>query len=354
MTPEPGISETVSSLAALVGGRVVGDGSRRIRGVADLRQAGADRIGFVRDSKYRDLARETGAGAVLTYAELETAAAQIVVDDVPTAYAKVALHFHPLPRATQHRIHPSAVVAPGAELESPVELGPNVVVGRARIAAGTVVQSGTVIGDGCVIGRDCLLHPRVVLYPGTRLADRVVLHSGTVLGSDGFGYAKSGARYLKLPQVGTVSIEDDVEIGANCTVDRGAIGITRIGARTKIDNLCHVAHNVSIGEDCALAGASYVAGSTEVGDRVTLAGHVAIGGHLRIASDVRLAGNSCVLRHIDRPGDYMGHPLMEKMPFVRLMRTQRRLVDTLAELDVLRNRVAALENRLPGGGGEGS
>ncbi len=332
------MTETVSSLAAMIGGQVIGDGSLPIRGVADLRMAGADLIGFVRDAKYRDAARASKVGAIITYEALDAPAAQIVVADVGLAYAKVAQRFHPGPRAQAHSIHPSAVVHPEADLQEPVEIGPNAVVGRARLGAGTVVMAGAFVGDGCRLGQGCVLYPRVTLYHGVSMGDRVIVHAGAVVGSDGFGYARQGASFVKVPQLGSVQVGDDVEIGANTTIDRGAIGDTRIGARTKIDNLCHFGHNCVVGEDCAFAGATVVAGSTVFGDRVIMAGHVAISGHLKIASDVRVGGNSCILQSIDKPGDYMGHPIVEKLKWIRIMATQRNLLDIAGAVRQLEKR----------------
>jgi len=333
------MTETVSSLAALLGGRFVGNGALPIVGVADLRMAGADRIGFVRDVKYRDAARSTRLGALIVYEELDTQAAQIVVEDVALAFAKVALHFHPVPRAKQHSIHPTATVHPEAQLEAPVEIGPNAVLGKVKVGAGTVIMAGAFVGDGTKIGRDCVLYPRVVCYHGLSLGDRVVIHSGAVIGSDGFGYARDGAKWTKVPQLGSVRIDDDVEIGANCTIDRGAIGDTKIGARTKIDNLCHFGHNCVVGEDGAFAGATFVAGSTVFGDRVTMAGHVSIGGHRKIGDDVRIGGNSCVLFDVEEAGDYMGYPLVEKRKWIRLMTAQRDLLELQDQVDELRKAI---------------
>lgn len=339
------IEETVFSLAALVGGRVIGDGARIVRGVCDLRSAAPDRIGFVRDAKYRAAAAATAAGALITESELDTGAAQIVVADVGVAFAKVALRFHPVPRAQSHEVHPSAVVHPEASIEAPVVLGPNAVVGRARIGAGSVVMANATVGDDCELGRDCAIFPGVVLYAGSRLGSRVVIHAGAVIGSDGFGYAKEGVRYLKVPQLGRVVLGDDVEIGANCTIDRGALGDTRIGARTKIDNLCHIAHNCVFGEDCAVAAACFIAGSMTFGDRVVLGGHVTAAGHLEIGDDVRIGGGSGLLRDIDKPGDYMGYPLLEKKRHARQLVVLRDLIELHADVEELKRRLAPAPER---------
>lgn len=327
---------SVAALAELVGGTLIGDGDRRITGVADLGSAGPQHIGFVRDAKYLELARQSRAGAVLCGEDLGVAASQIVVADVGVAFAKVALRFHPPPRATTHLVHPTAVVHAEAELQQPVEIAAHAVVGRCRIGAGTVIGAGVSIADGCVIGRDCALLPRAVLYANVQLGDRVVVHSGSVLGSDGFGYANEDSRWIKVPQLGHLEIGDDVEIGANCTIDRGAIGRTSIGRGTKIDNLCHIAHNVVLGEDCALAAGTLIAGSTTFGDRVTCGGHVVLGGHLKIVSDVRIGGNSGTVRDVDEPGDYMGWPLLEKRQFARHFRVLRDLVEMQGDLEELK------------------
>ena len=322
---------TVAAIAALVGGRLVGDGEHCIVGIGDLRSAGPDRIGFVRHARYAAAAIASRVGALLVAEPLATAASQIVVADVDVAYAKVATHFHPLPRAQAHSVHPTAIVHPEAKLESPVEIGPRAVVGRCTIGAGTVLMAGAVVGDGAWLGQDCVVYPNATIYHGVRLGNRVVLHANAVVGSDGFGYAREGTTWLKVPQLGAVVVEDDVELGAGTVVDRGAIGNTRIGARCKLDNLCHIAHNCNIGADCVMAAGVKIAGSTTIGDRCVFAGSVGITGHITIAADVRLGGDTTVLEDLLEPGDYMGHPFMEKRRWMRTMRAIRELVDMRAD-----------------------
>jgi UDP-3-O-[3-hydroxymyristoyl] glucosamine N-acyltransferase len=318
---------SVAAIAELVGGRLIGDGMRRITGLGDLRTAGPDRIGFVRHARYHTAAGSTRAGALLSATEITTSASQIVVPDVDVAYAKVASLFHPLPKATEHSIHATAVVDAGAELEAPVQIGPRAVIGRCRIGAGTVVMAGVSIGDGCEIGRDCVFHPNATLYPGVQIGDRVVAHATAVIGADGFGYAREGSTWLKVPQLGGVLIEDDVEIGAGTTIDRGTLGLTRVGARTKMDNLCHVAHNCVVGSDVIMAAGVMVAGSTTIGDRCVFGGNVGISGHIEIAADVRLGGGTITFDDVPEAGDYLGHPIMKKRQFLRLLRILRGLVE---------------------------
>ena len=314
------MTDTVQTIAALVGGTVEGDGKRSIVGVADLRTAGPEHIGFVRDVAFKDLARETKAGAVLVQELLETAATQVVVPNVTAAFARVALHFHPVPRANTHCVDELARVDPGAKIVEPVEIGPNVVIeAGARIGAGTVVMAGAVVRSDVRVGKDCVLHPNVVLYPGVSVGDRTIIHAGCVIGSDGFGYATDGNELVKFPQTGTVVIECDVEIGANTAIDRGALGTTRIGKRSKIDNLVQIGHNCVLGEDCALAGNCALAGSTILGDRVRFNGHVVSAGHLTVVDDVNVGGNSVLVRDVTKPGDYMGYPLQRVKQWARTL-----------------------------------
>jgi len=335
-------TETVRFLAELVGGVVHGDGSRAISGVADLRHAGPEHLGFINDVKLEPAAGETAAAALLVKRPIETPAAQIVVANVYASFARIAQHFHPMPRAETAIRHPTAVVAPDAVITDPVELGPHAVIeAGARIGAGTIIGAGVVVGAGCQIGRDVTLYPRVVLYPGVRLGDRVIIHAGAVLGSDGFGYAPDDdGSYVKFPQMGSVEIGDDVEIGANTAIDRGALGATRIGKGSKLDNLIQVGHNCDFGENVAVAGFCAFSGSTTLGDRVAVGGHTISSGHLKIGDDVRIGGASVVHRDVDQPGDYVGYPLQEKRRWMRTARAIDQLVDLRAEVKRLEKAIA--------------
>lgn len=332
--------DTVESLARLVGGTVQGDGDRAIVGVADLRLGAPDRIGFLNDPKYADAAASTTLGALLVRDPIATPASQVVVRNVYAAFAKIALHFHPVPRATEHAVHPTAYVDPSAQLQEPVRVGPNAVIeAGARVGPGTVISSGVQIGEHCVLGADCVLFPGVVLYPGVSLGDRVILHGNCVIGSDGFGYAREDdGSYVKLPQLGTVSIEADVEIGANAAIDRATLGVTRIGRGTKLDNLIQVGHNCEFGEHVAVAGFSAFSGSTVLGDRVAMGGHSVSAGHLKIASDVRVGGNSVVHKDLKDAGDYLGYPLQEKRRWVRTMGAIDRLIELQGDVRALKKR----------------
>lgn len=341
--------ETVGSLADLVGGEVKGDRETPITGVGDLRTAGPEQIGFLADVKLEEAARSTKAGALLVRRPVDTPAAQIVVGNVYAAFAKVAQLFFPAPRVERHDVHPSAFVDPSVHLEPPVQVGPCAVVeSGSRIGAGTVLRAGVLVGERCRIGRDCVLHPGVVLYPGVELGDRVVVHGGCVLGSDGFGYAREDdGSYVKFPQMGRLIVEDDVEIGANTTIDRGALKATRIGRGSKLDNLIQVGHNCEFGAHVAVAGLCGFSGSTILGDRVSIAGHVVSSGHLKVGDDVRVGGASVLHRDVAAPGDYIGYPLMEKARWMRTVKALDKLVE-------LQQRVRELEKRLAKAGEEGA
>lgn len=332
------MTDTVGSLAKLIGGTVIGDAARPITGVGDLRYAGIDRIGFLRDHKLIDAAKLTKIGALLVAEPIDTPAVQVVVASVDVAFARIAGRFHPAPQAHAHSIDRTASVHAEAVLEAPVQVGACAVIDKgARIGAGSVIGAGVVVGEGCVVGRCCVLYPRVVLYPRITLGDRVHVHAGAVVGADGFGYARdTDGAWVKWPQLGTVKVEDDVELGANVTIDRAALGATRIGRGTKIDNLVHIAHNCSLGEDVAIAAFSALSGSVTLGDRVVLGGHTITAGHLKVAADTRIGGNSGLTADITTPGDYMGFPVVEKPRWMRIMAWLVRLPEMGADVRELR------------------
>jgi UDP-3-O-[3-hydroxymyristoyl] glucosamine N-acyltransferase len=206
--------------------------------------------------------------------------------------------------------HPTAVIDPTARIGDGVTVGPHVVIGReVEIGARSVVHAGTVIMDRAVLGEDCVLYPRVVVREDCVLGHRVILQPGVVIGGDGYGFVPREGHHHKVPQLGNVVLADDVEVGANSTIDRGRFTATRVGRGTKIDNLVMVAHNVQIGEDCLIVAQTGISGSSRLGDRVTLAGQVGVIGHLDICSDVTVLGKSVVAKHVLRPGVYAGNPV---------------------------------------------
>ena len=287
------MKQTLKDLADAVGGRVFGDESIVVDGVASISSAKSGDMVFVDQEKHLDAAMNSQASAVVAgefAASGRHTKALIVAAQPKLAFARAAAFL----RREKNRvteIHASASVHPTAQLGKDVSLEARVVIcERAEIASGTWIGAGSVIGAGVRIGSDCSMYPNVTIYPGTSLGDRVIVHSGAVLGSDGFGYVRDrvSGHHEKFPQIGTLEIDDDVEIGANSTIDRGALEVTRIGRGAKIDNLVHIGHNCQIGEDVVIAAQAGLSGSITVENNVILGGQVGIGEHARIEEGVML------------------------------------------------------------------
>ena len=292
----------LAELLERLGGELVeGDAQIEIDSVGPFAEAGARTLIFAEDQESARKALGTGAGALVVRELPEGAQATIgslavIEDRQPKLWFARAGQLVAGPAAIDG-VHPGAVVEPTAQLGEGVTVAACAVVGAgAVIGRRTRIEAGAVVGEGVVIGSHCRIHPRVVLYPGTTLGDRVVLHAGVVIGADGFGYVRDNqtGHYTQFPQQGTVVIEDDVEIGANSTVDRGALEQTRIGRGTKMDNLVHVGHNCQIGEDVILVMGTGISGSSTVGNNAVLAGQVGIGDHVTIGPGVILGGQSGV------------------------------------------------------------
>lgn len=323
---------TLAQIASQLGGRVAGDPQVLIRQVGSLERAGRGQIAFLSSPKYRARLAATGASAVVLAAEAEalTALPRIVCDNPYAYFARVSQLFNP--RTLQPPgVHPGAWVAPGATLGARVSIG-----------------AGCVIGEGVAIGDDSCLYPAVVVYPGCRIGARAIVHSGAVIGADGFGIARDGGRWQKIPQIGAVTIGDDVEIGASTTIDRGTMDDTVIGDGVKLDNQVQIGHNCRIGAHTAMAGCVAVAGSAEIGSHCTIGAGALILGHLSICDRVDVSADTVISRSIRKPGTYTGmFPFDDNESWAR----NTALVRHLAELA---DRVRALEKRLQGKeGGDG-
>jgi UDP-3-O-[3-hydroxymyristoyl] glucosamine N-acyltransferase len=293
-------ARSVQEVADFVQARVLGDETVQLTGISSVQSAAPGDLIFVDDEKNLRPALESRASAVIAgdFAKGNTDHKPLLIVTQPRlAFARAAQFLCQKPQR-KPGIHPSAVVHPSARLADGVTVEERVVIGEgAHVGEGTWIGAGTVIGAKVSIGRNCDLYPNVTLYPGVRIGDRVIVHSGAVLGSDGFGYVRDQAtgRYEKFPQVGRLEIEDDVEIGANSTIDRGALDTTRIGRGTKIDNLVHIGHNCQIGEDVVIAAQTGLSGSITIEKNVVLGGQVGIGEHARIEEGVMLGGQGGVL-----------------------------------------------------------
>lgn len=294
----------LDEIVARLGGELRGDGSVVISQVGTLAGAGAGQIGFLANPKYRKQLAATRASAVIVppQAADDTSLPRVVFANSYAYYARVAALLNP-PALPASGIHPSAVVA-SAVLGS-VSIGANVVVGEGvSLGENVVLFPGVVIGDGVSIGAGTRIYPNVVIYRNCVVGERVVIQAGAIIGSDGFGYAKDDGRWLKIPQIGRVVIGNDVEIGANTTIDRGALEDTIIGNGVILDNQIQIAHNCTIGEQTAMAGCVGVAGSTHIGARCTVGGAGMIIGHLEIADDVHISAGTMVTKNLKRPGQY--------------------------------------------------
>ncbi len=302
-----------------------------------------DGIAFVEDKKYAEVAERSNVRALLVGRDGSSSKPHIKVDDPRQAFGfLLACSIRPLP--IEPGIHPTAVVHPSARVEVSASIGPYAVVERgARVGGRSHVHAFSYIGEACEMGEDCCIYPHVVLYQDVRLGDRCVVHSGTVLGADGFGYYWDGSRQVKVPQVGGVLIGSDVEIGANTAVDRSTAGDTVIGDDSKIDNLVQVAHNVKIGDHTVVAGQTGISGSVTIGNRVTIAGNVAFSDHVSVTDDVVLAGRSGVAKDIKEPGVYFGVPARPIMEATKGFLLATKLPELFDRLRALEREVEALK-----------
>jgi len=337
---------TLGELAAHVGGKVVGDPTILITKVAPIDEAVRGEISFLTNPRYQRFLSQCRASAVIVAPGVAreiagTAPLNYLETTNPyVAFAKILQLFFP-PVKSDGTISSKACVDSSAILDEGVTILPNAFIGaRVRIGKGSILYPGVFVGDDVQVGTDCVLHPNVVVREGCRIGDRVILHAGAVIGSDGFGYAGAGSQRVKIPQIGVVKIEDDVEIGANATVDRATLGSTVIGKGVKIDNLVQVAHNVTVGENSVFAAQVGIAGSTRIGRDVTLAGQVGVGHHLHIGDGATIGPKSGVARSVE-PGAVLSGWL-EAVPHKQWLRAMM----LLPELPGLWRAVRVLEKRM--------
>ncbi|HEV2904951.1 MAG TPA: UDP-3-O-(3-hydroxymyristoyl)glucosamine N-acyltransferase, partial [Pyrinomonadaceae bacterium] len=327
---------------------VVGDGEVVIRRVNSLETAGEGDIAYVEDEKFFEASARSNASCVIVP---ESAAlklpCQIKVKKPKLAFALIAAILHP-PKRRESDVHPSAVIADTADVALTAFVGSHVTIGdRSTVGVGTQILSGVTIGDNVSIGSDCVIHPNVVIYDDVTIGDRVVLHAGVVIGADGFGYVRDEQSHHKFPQIGTVVIEDDVELGANTCVDRAALGRTRIGKGTKLDNMVHVGHNCDIGERVVIAAQTGISGSVTIEDDCIIGGQVGFGDHIRVQSGAVIGSKAGILPgKIVRPGVWWGIPIQPLDEYKRLNAHIGRLPQMREELKALRERVRELEEKL--------
>jgi UDP-3-O-[3-hydroxymyristoyl] glucosamine N-acyltransferase len=347
---------TLGEIAAALGAELRGEPGLAIQGAAPLDQAGPSHLSFFANAKYADQLAATAAGAVLLTAQEAAKApagkALLVSRNPYRDFAvAVARWFDPRPRPAAG-VHPSAVVAPDANVDPTAHVGALAVVGAGSvIGPRSAVHAQAHVGPGCRLGADCAVHPGAVLYDGCRLGDRVIIHAGAVLGADGFGFAPDPPHgYVKVPQVGWVEVEDDVEIQANACVDRGALGPTLVKRGAKIDNLVQVGHNVVVGEHTVLAAQAGISGSTKIGRWVTFAGQSAAAGHLSIGDQAVVTGQAGAGKDVPAKAMVSGSPAQPTLEHHRGLAELARLPELKRRLKALEARLAELEGRRPQAG----
>jgi len=340
-------TRTLAELASLCGAELSGDGERRITGPASLEDAGAGEISFLANPRYAEQLATTGAAAVVVATDLEVernGLALLRCSDPNAAFSKIVGAFASADFVPESGVHASAVVDPSAEIGASVAIGAGCTVERgARIGAGAVLHAGVVVGAGAVVGERTVLHPNVVLYARCEVGASCVLHAGVVIGSDGFGFDPSPSGWVKVPQCGNVCIEDEVEIGANTTIDRARFGTTRIGRGVKIDNLVHIAHNVKIGDNALLVAQVGVSGSCTVGRMAILGGQTGLAGHVTVGDGARVGGGSGVFADLAGGADYLGYPARPRREALRAMAVPKRVERLSQTVSDLERRLACLE-----------
>lgn len=338
---------TLRELAERVGGEIVGDDSVELTGVAGIREAKAGDLTFLANPKYERFLSTTAASAVVVSQEYRAAAAKdgrslLVSADPYGVFAGAMELLAQGVGAAESGVHESAIVAESATLGEQVAIGPNaVVMDRASVGDRSRVLAGAYVGPDVSIGRDCVIHPNVTLEARCAVGDRVIIHAGSAVGGDGFGFAMSaeGAGHRKVPQIGVVVIEDDVEIGANVCIDRATVGSTRIGRGSKIDNLVQIGHNVVVGQDSIIVAQVGISGSTVVGSRVILAGQAGIVGHIEIGDGAVVGAQSGVTKSVPAGETVSGYP-------ARRHGLSKVLAACLQELPALFRRVRTLEKKM--------
>lgn len=340
------MTRTAADIAKHLDGEVVGDATIPIHGFAPADTARAGDLTFAENEAYFARAEQSAASAILVSGKFTSSNKTLVrVANARVAFAKVLPLFFPEP-AFSPGVHPTAQIAAGATIDPTAHVGAFCVVGeRVKIGPRVVLEGANHVGADCVLGEDSHLFPRVVLYPRCLIGQRVRIHAGAVMGADGFGYVFDQGRHLKVPQIGNVIIQDDVEIGANAAIDRAALGSTVIGKGTKIDNLVQIGHNVLLGEHCILCGQVGLAGSTKVGSNVTIAGQAGLAGHIKIGDRATIGAQSGVMHDIPAGQTWLGAPAQPDKQMKRVLIALQRLPELVRRVGELEKQLAEAQGR---------
>lgn len=341
------IKKSLQELADFINGKVMGDGNIIITGINSIDEAKNGEITFIANPKYLSMVRTTKASAIIVSSDFKDSEKPLLCTDNPyLAYAKIAGLFHKKPYHARG-IDPNAVIGNNTEIGIDVSIYPFVYVGNnVRIGDRVSLYPGVYIGDDVHIGEDTVVYANTSIREGCKIGKRVIIHCGTVIGSDGFGFAKDGKVYHKIPQVGIVQIDDDVEIGANNAIDRAALGKTWIKRGVKTDNLVQIGHNVIIGEDTIIVAQVAIAGSAEIGNNVVLAGQVGVGGHLKVGDNVTVGGRSGITKDIAPNQIVSGIPAIPHKEWLKSQVCITKLPKMRKSLKELESKVEKIEKKI--------
>ncbi len=338
---------TLAKIAELVNGELVGHGSVEINDVGKIEDALPGQITFISNPKYVKFIETTEASAIIVSEDFPQAAKPVVRTKNPYfSFLKLLKYFHPPMETLNPGIHPSAVIDTTTKIGENTRIGAGVVIGKhCVIGENTTIYPGVVIGPDAEVGNNTVLHANVVLREQVKIGNKVILHSGVVVGSDGFGFAREGEIYHKIPQVGIVIIEDDVEIGANCSIDRATLGATIIKKGVKLDNLIQVAHNVEIGENTVIAAQTGISGSTKIGKNAIIGGQVGFVGHIEVGDGVTVAAQSGVSKSLPSNSVFFGYPARPIMQAKREEAALRRLPELLKRISELESKLDSINKK---------
>jgi UDP-3-O-[3-hydroxymyristoyl] glucosamine N-acyltransferase len=342
------MKKTLAEIAKAIQGRVVGDGALLIKGIAGIKEAQPGDLTFLANSKYLHLAAGTGASAIIVGEDVLVQGKAVIQTQNPSAaFSKVISMIKEDLTPKIQGVHATAVIDPSVVVGEGVGIGPYVVIEQGvKIGRNTVICAGCFVGQKTLIGEDCLIYPHVTVRENVTLGNKVIVHSGTVIGADGFGYASVDGVHVKIPQMGTVVIEDDVELGACVTIDRARFDKTFIGQGTKIDNLVQVGHNAHIGRHCIIIALAGIAGSCHIGDHVIVAGQAGMGGHLNIGDGAIIAAQSGVIKDVPPGAKMFGTPAKDYKTAVHEMGIVSRLPKYIEKLALLEEKIKLLEEKL--------
>ncbi|HDS01667.1 MAG TPA: UDP-3-O-(3-hydroxymyristoyl)glucosamine N-acyltransferase [candidate division Zixibacteria bacterium] len=336
---------STAELAKKLGAELVGDAQLMLYGLAPVKDAQEGELAFLSNHKYFKFLESTKASAVIVPPEIRESKKTLLIHPQPYfAFSQALKLFYPQQKKYSDGVNDRAITGDNCSIHTSVHIGAYAVLeDNVSIGENTKILPGAFIGSDSKIGKDCLIYPNVTIREGTRIGDRVIIHSGTTIGSDGFGYVQHEGKSHKIPQVGVVVVEDDVEIGANCAIDRATLGETRIGKGTKIDNLVQIAHNVKMGENCIIISQVGISGSTKLGDNVILAGQAGLIGHLNIGNDVIVAAQSGVAHDLEDKTRVLGSPAHDMMHQKRIEAILNRLPDYVKRIREIEKRLKDLE-----------